>query len=75
MSTHLPDFIAETGDDACVELFGVPLRTIQSWRRRERLPRPEQAREIVRLTSGRVTFDGIYGLHPEAADQPAREVA
>ncbi len=61
MTMPLPDLIAEVGDAEFAQLLGAPIRTVQSWRRRERLPRPEQAREIVRLFGGRITFDGIYG--------------
>lgn len=60
-----------------MQMVGVPLRTVQSWRRRERMPRPEQAREIVKLAGGRVTFEGIYGAWPDVGPdvQPTREVA
>lgn len=61
MSLSLPQLIAQFGDAEFADLLGAPIRTVQSWRRRERLPRPEQAREIVRLAGGRITFDGIYG--------------
>ena len=78
MSTPLPEYIAEMGDEAFMQMVGVPLRTVQSWRRRERRPRPEQAREIVKLAGGRVTFEGIYGPVPGAGAQeaePSQEVA
>ena len=61
MTMQLPDLIAEIGDAEFGRLVGAPVRTVQSWRRRERLPRPEQARQIVRLAAGRISFEGIYG--------------
>lgn len=64
MST-LPEFIAEIGDPAAADLFSVPVRTIASWRRRERTPRPAQAQQIVERTQGRVTFEGIFGPAPD----------
>ena len=71
MGMSLPDFITEFGDAEFAEALGAPVRTVQSWRRRERLPRPEQAREIVRLGAGRIDFDGIYG---ESANDDAPAV-
>lgn len=72
MDISLPQFIAELGDQVFAERVGVPIRTAQSWRRRERLPRPELARQIVDLAAGRVTFDGIYG-EPANDDAPPAE--
>lgn len=57
----LPDYILKVGDEAAAASFGVKVRTVQSWRRRDRYPRVEQAREIVRLTRGEVDFSGIFG--------------
>jgi hypothetical protein len=57
----LVEFIQKEGDAAAAALFGVKLRTIGSWRRLERTPRPTQARRIVEATQGRVSMAGIYG--------------
>lgn len=61
MTTSLANFITEVGDAKAGVLFQVKLRTVQSWRRGERFPRPEQARIIVDATNGRVDMQGIYG--------------
>lgn len=66
----LVEFIQKKGDAACAELFGVKLRTIGSWRRLERMPRPAQARRIVEVTGGAVSMAGIY-----AAAERGLEVA
>ena len=66
MTISLPEFIADVGDEASAELFGVKLRTIQSWRRRERIPRPDQAQAMVLVAGGRLSLESIYVL-PESA--------
>lgn len=63
----LKTFIEKHGDDECAKLFGSPVRTVASWRRKERTPRPKKAYEIVRLTGGEVSIDGIYGKESVAA--------
>lgn len=60
MNKTLPDFITEIGDAEAARLFRSPMRTIQSWRRRERTPRPSQATMIIEASGGRVTYEGIY---------------
>lgn len=57
----LPEFIAHLGDEVAAKLFDTELRTVQSWRRRERHPRPRQAQQMVAAASGRLTMQGIYG--------------
>lgn len=56
----LPQFIESVGDEAAARLFEAELRTVQSWRRRERLPRPEKAQRMVALSDGRLTMESIY---------------
>jgi len=65
---QLPELIAEVGDAEFARLVSAPVRTVQSWRRRERLPRPEQARKIVRQWAGQITLDGIYGIEAAAGE-------
>lgn len=60
MYKTLPEFITEIGDAEAARLFQAPMRTIQSWRRRERTPRPAQAPMIIEASGGRVTYEGIY---------------
>lgn len=57
----LPEFIERIGDEAAATLFEAKLRTVQSWRRRERFPRAEQARIIVQRAAGEVDYEGIFG--------------
>jgi hypothetical protein len=56
----LPQYIESVGDAVAADLFRVKLRTVESWRRRERFPRAEQARLIVRVTDGQVDYRGIF---------------
>lgn len=63
----LPEFIERIGDNAAAELFGVKVRTIESWRRRERFPRVEQARVIVTRTRNEVDYAGIFGADEQEA--------
>lgn len=75
MSTSLPDFIAALGDDKAAELFEVKVRTVQSWRRRERYPRADQARRIVAAAGGQISYAGIFGPDPTTACADAQKVA
>lgn len=62
----LTDFIELVGDEAAAELFDAKVRTVASWRRGERVPRPAQAIYIAEKTKGlrksRVTFRECYNL-------------
>lgn len=64
---RLKDYIEKHGDSECARIFGVKERTAASWRRLERMPRPEQARKIVAATGGEVGMSGIYTDQTEAA--------
>lgn len=55
---NLPEYIAKIGDRRAAKKFGVQIRTIVSWRLRDRLPRPKTADRIVKRSP--VTMDGIY---------------
>lgn len=57
---ELKKYIQKQGDDKCAQLFNVKPRTVASWRRGERYPRPDQANLIVEATKGEVTLAGIY---------------
>ena len=57
----LPAYIKSVGDARASELFGEPVRTVKSWRYRDRRPRPETAQKIVAATNGEVTLADIYG--------------
>ena len=56
---RLPDYITQVGASRFAKQFKVKKRTVDSWRRMERRPRPEKAQEIVEKTP--VTMEGIYG--------------
>lgn len=56
----LKDFIESLGPNEAARLFGVKRRTVDSWRRGERAPRPAKAKEIVNLTGGVVTLSDCY---------------
>lgn len=68
MKITLPEFIAEIGDIEFSRRLKTPVRTVQSWRRRERRPRPTQAQEIIRLANGRLDFEAIYGSRSRFTD-------
>lgn len=57
---NLSTYIEKNGDAFCADLFGVPLRTVASWRRRERVPRPKKAAEIIDAAKGDIDIHGIY---------------
>lgn len=56
----LNDYIDHVGDSAAAKRFGVEVRTIASWRRGERQPRPETAWLIEERTGGAVSFAECY---------------
>lgn len=66
----LPEYIEFIGDAKASVAFGVPARTVQSWRRRERVPRPAKAAEIVSIAGGALTMESIY-RQPDAAAEAA----
>lgn len=56
----LDSFILQIGDRASASLFHVSERTVASWRRGERFPRSEKAKQIAEITSGKVSFADCY---------------
>jgi hypothetical protein len=56
----LVEYIEQIGDAKAAKLWNVEERTVQSWRLRERTPRPNHAARIVETSP--VTYEGIYGL-------------
>lgn len=57
----LSSYIEKHGDHECSIMFNVKVRTVASWRRGERFPRVDQARLIVDVTGGDVSFSDIFG--------------
>lgn len=62
----LTTYIEQIGDAEAAKRFGVKLRTVQSWRRGERRPRPTQIPAIIEGSDGKVTVSGIYGVDQAA---------
>lgn len=59
----LTTYIETIGDEAAAKQFGVKKRRIESWRANgtsRRYPRRQIAEQIVKVTNGIVTMDGIY---------------
>jgi hypothetical protein len=56
----LPDYINELGIAEFAAKFNVAERTAYAWKRRERFPRKEKAREIETASRKRVTFAECY---------------
>ncbi len=57
---ELAVFIQKQSDSVVADMLDVPERTVASWRRLERAPRPRQAMDIVSKTDGEVSWQGIY---------------
>ena len=64
MSMTLSEYIAEIGDAEAARRFGAKVRTVQSWRRRERYPRRTEVAGILAASDGRLSVEGIYGPFP-----------
>lgn len=58
----LPSFIDELGISEAAKVLKTSYSAAAMWRRRERVPRPEKARDIEKRTKGRVTVAEIYAL-------------
>lgn len=67
----LKNYVGKIGDSEAAVLFGVKERTTASWRRGERLPRPDMALRIVKATGGEVSFCECFDISIEEALQGA----
>lgn len=56
----LSEYIEMVGDSVAADMFGVTERAAMSWRRLERSPRPEKAREIAKVTKNKVSFSDCF---------------
>lgn len=56
----LIEYIVEVGDEVAARVLNAEERTIASWRRGERTPRPKKAFEIEKTLKGRVSFADCY---------------
>ena len=57
---RLEKYIEQVGDKPAAKLFGVSHRTTQAWRYKSRKPKPEKAKEIVRITQGKVSLEECF---------------
>ena len=55
----LPDYIRHVGPEKFAREIGAKKRTVESWMRGERSPRPKQAQKIVEKHP--LTMSDIYG--------------
>jgi len=66
----LPEYLQMRGDDVIAAILKIPERTVRSWRRRERYPRPRQAAKLVETSGGKLDYSGVYAPDaPKAQDQ------
>lgn len=65
----LRTYLKAAGDETVAARIGVKPRTVASWRRGERMPRPDQARRLVDLSDGALTWSDVYAP-PAPATQP-----
>ncbi len=63
----LNEYLIKTGDEPVAQALCVKVRTVASWRRGERIPRPEQALRLVDFAGGELTLADIYAAQSEAA--------
>jgi len=57
----LSSYIQFLGKDKASEDWQVSKHTIEAWRYGHRQPSIRQAKRIIKLTDGRLDFEGIYG--------------
>ena len=60
VTVRLDKYIENVGERAASELFGVKRPTVYAWRTGRRKPQPEKAKEIERVTGGKVKFAECY---------------
>ena len=72
---ELAIFIKKMSDAHAAQLFNVSERTASSWRRLERAPSPMQSQNIIDLTEGRVTWEGIYRPYVKYRRKQAQRLA
>ena len=64
----LVDFINALGDEKAATMFGVKPRTIQSWRRAERMPRTRDIPLLIERSGGRLTHASFFApVHEHVA--------
>lgn len=66
---YLSDYVTQIGIDKVCELYGVSSVTAHSWRKKESIPAPAKANEIVKITHGLVSWEKIYQPYFDAQEQ------
>lgn len=59
------EYLADLGDARVATIYGVSVRTAESWRLGRRVPKPEMARQLVSHAHGLLTWDDIYAARPQ----------
>lgn len=59
----LKEWINERGTEKVAQLLNVNQSTVRHWRLGNNIPRPEQMKEIKRLSKGQVTYDEMIETH------------
>ncbi len=57
----LSSYIQFLGKKKAAKDWGVSEHTVEAWRYGHRQPSIKQAKKIIKLTEGRLNFEGIYG--------------
>ena len=58
---NLKEYIQFLGKQKAAKEWDVSEHTIEAWRYGHRQPSIKQAKRIIKLTEGRLNFEGIYG--------------
>ena len=75
----LSEYIQDVGISVVAKKIGTSESTVKAWRYYSRVPRVKQAKQLMNITNGLLTWDSIYGS-PEEVDtdravRPRSEVA
>lgn len=57
---NITEYIKSVGVPVIAKQIGVTERAVQSWKLRQRKPRPEDAMKLVELSGGMISFSSIY---------------
>lgn len=57
----LSTYIKTLGDETAATILGISIRSARAYRLKDRTPRPEKAREMVKRSKGKLTLERIYG--------------
>jgi hypothetical protein len=54
------EFLLKTGAKKISIETGIPIRTLHSWARLERMPSPYSVWKIIKKSKGKITWEGVY---------------